>query len=293
METRQSIKNRIKSIEGTQQITRSMRLVSVAKMQRAREAMEQNRPFLDESRRLVSVAAGCMGWGEKHPYISGRPVRCTLMLVISGDRGLCGGYNAGVIRLATTEMEALGHPAKMVCIGAKAEDTFRRRKAFPQVGAYRGMSDAPIYAEAAEIAELIRGLYDAGEVDQVLLCHTQFFSMLAQAPAVVRLLPLEGQATGASATMPSAMQALTSYEPAGAAMLDGLVPFYLASRIYGAILESAVCEQSARILSMDNASRTAGDMIQSLNLLYNKARQSVITQEIIEIVAGADACEVL
>jgi len=282
METRQTIRNRMKSIEGTRQITRSMRLVSIAKMQKAREAMDRNLPFLKESLRLASAAKSCLH-GEKHPYLNDRPKKVTLMVVMSGDRGLCGGFNAAIIRYAQAHLETLGHDAKVITIGAKASDAFRRRQQYRQLASYRGLTDAPIYAEAEEIAAQIRGLYDTGEVDQALLCYTQFTSMLVQHPCILRLLPVE---------VPADRYAPLAYEPEGAEILEQIVPFYLASRIYGALLESSLSEQSARVLSMDGAVRTAGEMIQSLNIRYNKARQGVITQEITEIVAGADASAV-
>ena len=279
METRQSIKNRIKSIEGTKQITKSMRLVSIVKMQRAREDMQRNLPFLEESRRLVSYARHCMD-GESHPCLDGRPVRHALMIPVAGDRGLCGGYNAGVIRAALAHMDALGYPCKVLAIGAKAGDALKRRRQYEPIRVFKGMTDSPFFADAVEIAAMIRDLYDAGEVDRVFLCHARFTSMLVQEPVVRTLLPVEEAATG---TLPA------NYEPGGAAMVGRAVSFYLASVLYGALLEAAVSEQSARILSMDGAVRTAGEMIRDLTLRYNQARQAIITREITEIVAGADA----
>ena len=279
MESRQEIKNRIKSIEGTQQITRSMRLVSMSKMQRARENLQGNQLFLDEGRRLASLAKYAMD-GENHPYIHGRQVQNTLMIVISGDRGLCGGYNAGIIRYALNHMDGLGHPAKVITIGSKVSDALRRRQAYRPIHSYKGIVDSPLYGEIDEIAGIVKTLFDEGEVDQVLLCYTQFVSMLVQEPHILQLLPFDEQGF---------QSGLQSAEPSGAEMLDGIASFYLASRLYGAVLESAVSEQSARILSMDGAVRTAGEMIASLTLRYNQARQGMITQEITEIVAGADA----
>ena len=281
MESQQTILKRIKSIEGTLQITRSMRLVSIAKMQKAREAMRRNQPLLDGSRRLASLGVGCMD-GRRHPLIDGRPVGCTLMVILCGDRGLCGGYNAGVVRHAMAALEALERPVKVVTVGLKAGDAFRRRGAFRPVRMFSGLSDAPMFSDAEEIAALIRSIYDGGEADEALLCYTQFTSMLIQNPAIVRLLPLGNAANDRKAT---------AYEPGGEDMLHGVASFYLASRLYGALLEAAVCEQSARIISMDGAVRTAGDMIQELELSFNQARQGTITQEITEIVTAADAVE--
>ena len=257
--------------------------MSIAKMQKAREMAAQNQPFFEESLRLITFAGDC-AYVDKHPYIDGRPVQSTLMVVISGDRGLCGGYNAGVIRYATRYMETLGHPAKVIAIGSKAGDAFKRHMHYRPVNIYRGLTDSPIYGETEEIAKSIQEFYDEGEVDRVMLCYTQFSSMLVQQPHIVQLLPLEAPPI---AGLPA------SYEPGGAEMLSSLVSFYLASRLYGAILESALCEQSARVLSMDGASRTAGEMITSLSLRYNRARQDLVTREITEIVAGADASNTL
>ena len=279
MESRQAIKNRIKSIEGTRQITRSMRLVAMAKMQRARDNVRENQAFLEESNRLAALVRKCMD-GERHPYIDGRPLQNTLMIVISGDRGLCGGYNAGVIRYALNHLEGLGRPAKVITIGSKVSDAFRRRQSVRPIHAYRGVTDSPIYAEVADIAGIAQKMFDEGEVDQVLLCYTKFTSMLVQSPHMIQLLPVEDSEVETESVF---------FEPVGAEMLKSMVSFYLSSRLYGAVLESAVSEQSARILSMDGATRTAGEMIMSLTLRYNQVRQGAITQELTEIVAGADA----
>jgi len=281
METQQTIVKRIKSIEGTLQITRSMRLVSIAKMQKAREAMRRNQPLLDGSRRLATLAIGSLD-GRRHPLTDIRPVQCTLMVVLSGDRGLCGGYNAGVVRHALAALDSFGRPAKVITVGSKAGDALKRRRAYRPFRAYTGLSDAPAFSDAEEIAALIRSVYDSGEADEALLCYTRFTSMLIQNPAIVRLLPLgAGGQDGAA----------TAYEPKGEELLQGVADFYLASSLYGAMLEASVCEQSARILSMDGAVRTAGEMIQELGLSYNQARQGMITQEITEIVTAADAVE--
>ena len=255
--------------------------MSIAKMQRAREAMNRNLPFLNECCRLASLAKSCMH-GDSHPYLGGRPLRNTLMIVIGGDRGLCGGYNAGIIRHAMGYMESAGPGIKVIAIGAKVGDAFRRRHQYRPAASYKGLADSPVYTDAEEIAGQVRGLFDNGEADQVMLCYTRFSSMLAQEPAIVRLLPLDE---------PESAYAPLFFEPGGVKMLENIVPFYLASRLYGALLESSLSEQSARDLSMDGAARTAGEMIRHLQLRYNKARQGVITQEIIEIVAGADASE--
>lgn len=281
MESRHEIKNRIKSIEGTRQITGSMRLVSMAKLQRARELMSANAPFLEESRRLASLAKRCAA-GERHPVIDGRPVKSALMVAISGDRGLCGGYNASMIRFTLRYLESLSYPARVITIGSKISDAFKRRASYKPVYSYRGLSDAPIYREIDDISGLMFDMFMSGEADQILMCHTRFISLLAQQPILTRLLPIDERDE----------ELIYEYEPDGFETLERIGRFYLTSRLYGAILESGVCEHSARIISMDGASKTAGDMIAGLTSRFNKARQAVITQELSEIVSGADAINI-
>ena len=279
MESTQLIKQRIRSIEGTRQITRSMRLVATTKVQKARGRLKVNSSYLEEARYLAALSRHCV-YGEKHPYITGKEVKRSLMIVISGDRGLCGGYNVSVIRHGVAKMAELKNPCRVITIGSKARDYFKRRSDHNLLESFTGMSESPFYPVVADIARLILDLYDKGEADEVWLCYTKFISMLLLEPKVVRILPIGEEPAKASAIR---------FEPKGAGILSSSVHFYLAAYIYGALLEAACCEQSARITSMDAAVKSADDLISGLTLVYNQARQSAITQELTEIVSGADA----
>lgn len=284
MESLQNIKNRIESVGSTRQITQSMRLVATAKVQTARARMEANQPFHLEAQSLLrSVSA--LHFDSRHPYLHAREkVACAAVVMISGDRGLCGGYNHNVGRKTEQLLRTLDD-VKLMTIGAKARDYCRRRWKSKLAHVVTDMSETPYFDDAKELTELLLTWFRGGEVDEVYLVHTRFINMLTQEPHVQRLLPLD----------PSPVQdGETSFvrsEPGGDNFIQRLVPFYLTTTLYGAILESAVCEQSARITSMDAAAKNANDMIETLSLTYNQVRQSVITQEINEIVGGANAVQ--
>lgn len=281
METLQLIKDRIQSIVGTQQITRSMRLVSTAKVQKARARMMTNRPFLQEAESLIRIARDAST--ARHPYLRRREEAPAAVIIISGDRGLCGGYNMNVNRHAAALIKALGGDVRIITVGVKTRDFCRRRYKKMVERSFTGVSESPFYDDAKEIAALAQGWYDSGEVGQIYVVYTKFESMLAQTPVEKRLLPLEIDAEPAK----GGVKKLVRYEPDGDGFLAAAVSFYLEAFLFGALLESASCEQSARITSMDAAVKNSEEMIDSLTLLYNQVRQGAITQEIIEIVGGA------
>lgn len=283
MESLQLIKNRIHSIGSTRQITQSMRLVSTSKVQKAKLRVQGNQAFRKQSQQLLKLALDlCRAEGSEHPYITGRQVRRTAIVVIGGDRGLCGGYN-GNIGKETVELVKKVGDSKVITVGLRTREYCRRRLGRMLAHSYTGISEAPFYEDVRAITDQLIEWYDSREVDQVYMVYTRFHSMLLQTPAAVRLLPFEqiGQ--------PEESGGIISCEPSGEAFLRQAVPFAMTSAIHGAILESSICEQSARITSMDSAVKNADEMINSLTLRYNQARQSSITQEIIEIVGGAGA----
>lgn len=282
MESIQAIKNRIDSIGSTRQITQSMRLVSSAKVQKVRNRMASNRPFLESVLTLADVAVEGLA-GTTHPYSTPRPVQKSAVIIISGDRGLCGGYNVNAGREAIKLLRSIGD-AQLITVGVKAWDLFRRRRKTPIMKSFNGVSENPFYDDAREIAATVLDWYNKGEVDQVYVVYTRFQSMLVQIPTAKKLLPLEPPAEA-----PSGVRSIVRCEPGGEDFIDQVVPFYLSSFLFGAMLESSACEQSARITSMDAAVKSSNEMIDSLTLLYNQARQTAITQEIIEIVGGAGA----
>lgn len=277
MESIQSIKNRIQSISSTRQITQSMRLVSSSKVQKTRTRMQANLPFFEQARMLVEVAAGDVT-DNSNIYLADRDTLPAAVIAISADRGLCGGYNANAMRFAAVHIKKLEN-TRIITVGAKARDFFRRRRNVTIAHSFHGISENPYFEDAGEITALALDWYKKGEIGRIDVVYTRFQSMLVQEPVVLRLLPLERRAGLKPVTL----------EPAGPDFLAGAVPFYLAASIYGALLESAVCEQSARVTSMDTATKNSNEMIDALTLRYNQARQGAITQEITEIVGGANA----
>ena len=277
MESIQEIKSRIASIQSTRQITQSMRLVSTSKVQKARTKMEDNSGFLAEIANIVKIAQLSID-SPSHRYIA-EAGNSAAIIVISGDRGLCGGYNVNIAKTARTVIDSYEN-VRLVTIGSKSRDFFRRRGNIKPTLSYTGMSENPLFADASDIANTVLEWYKNGEVSTIELVSTKFYSMLRQEPECRRVLPLQP---------PNDDIIRHSCEPGGDAYLEQAVPFYFAGILQSAMLEAATCEQSARITSMDTAVRNADDMITSLTLRYNQARQSAITQEITEIVGGAAA----
>ena len=274
------IKNRINSIHSTRQITQSMRTVSTVKVQRARERMLAGRPFLEQARRLVQAAGAALPYGE-HPLLAPREGIRAAVLVVSGDRGLCGGYNLNVCK-ALSALAKSHADLKIIIVGSKAADYCAQRFQGKVTRSYTGISENPFYEDAEAIAAALMGWYKNAEVDQVYIIYTQFRTMLSQRTTTAKLLPLEIDPPGG---------ATTRFEIPSTEIFTHAVPFYVTAFVYAAILESAACEHSARIATMDSAVKNAGGMIEALTLLYHQARQGEITREIIEIVSGADAAE--
>ena len=297
MESIEQVKNRIDSIAGTKQITQSMRLVSTARLQRVRGRMEGNRLFRQETARMVREAAAEHDV-RKHRYVRPAPEGAgACVIVVAADRGLCGGYNINVCREAGSLIQETG-AAKVIAVGQKAKDYFRRRRGAGGVDkAFVGVSETPFFEDAEEIASCALDWFERGEVGSIYLARTRFVNILTLPPECSLLLPVvateaagggAGGAEGAGGDGPR-LRRLARYEPEGGRLLDLAVPFYVASAVFGAMLEASVCEQSARIASMDSAVRNSEDMIETLTLQYNKARQSGITDELADIIGGAAA----
>ena len=274
------IKNRIRSMESTKQITKAMEMVAASKLRQAQNRITASRPYFEILSNTISdiVAANS---DFTSPYLLKRDGDRVLYVVIAGDRGLAGGYNSNVIKLAAAGME--GKSASVLPIGKKAVDYFRSK-------GYPLLTDA--YAEAAElgvgdcfsIAKILSRAYLSGQFDEIHIAYTNFVSVLSQTPVTRQLLPLvpeEREQTG--------VKMLTLYEPDPEAVFAAIVPEYLGGIVYGALCESRCAEQAARRTAMDSATSNAEDMIADLSLKYNRARQAAITQEITEIVAGAEA----
>lgn len=275
------IKLRIKSVESTMQITKAMELVASSKLRRAKERVEKSRPYFEVLHAALSDIAASNA-ELSLPYIARRPVKKTCYVVIAGDRGLAGGYNANILKAVAAEAE--GKEICVLPVGKKALEHYQRRGVERVTEQYAEAADVTV-SDCFSMAQLLAKGFLAGEYDEIRLAYTNFVSMLSQQPATLRLLPLD-----VSRPEPGAgPRGLTLYEPSSEEVYDAIVPEYLAGLIYGALCESVASELGARRSAMDAATKNAGEMIDSLSLHYNRARQAAITQEITEIVAGAEA----
>ena len=275
------IKNRIRSMESTKQITKAMEMVAASKLRQAQNRITASRPYFEIlSNTVADIVATNQDFTS--PYLRKREGNRVLFVVIAGDRGLAGGYNSNVMKLAVASME--GKDATVLPIGKKAVDYFRSK-------GYKLLADS--YAEAAEVSigdcfsiarQVCKG-FDAGVFDEVALAYTQFVSVLSQVPGCMDILPLKKLAQEASEQPDIGCD--TIYEGGGEEVFASIVPEYLGGVLYGALCESSASEQAARRAAMDSATQNAEDMIADLSLKFNRARQAAITQEITEIVAGS------
>jgi F-type H+-transporting ATPase subunit gamma len=281
MASLRDLRRRIRSVKSTQKITKAMELVAAAKMRRAQERVEAARPYAEE---ITNVIADIFKRDPeyKHPYLEVRDVQKRLVVLITTDRGLVGALNSNNIRLALREMNESPGAASVVTIGRKGRDMMRRlRKEL--VADRSGLGDRPSMGDVLPAIRVAMEQYQTGDVDQVDLVYAQFISAGRQRAVARRLLPLEvPEATGKLA-------ADFIYEPEPKDVLDALLPRYVESQIYQALLENLASQQAAQMVAMRNASDNASDLIQDLTLTANTVRQSTITTELMEIVGGAAA----
>ena len=274
------IKLRIKSVESTMQITKAMELVASSKLRHARERMEQARPYFETLQAtLADIAAANTEFTS--PYLARRPVKKTCYIVIAGDRGLAGGYNANLFKLVAQAAE--GKECCVLPVGKKALEHFQRRGMSILTEAFSPVEDVTV-SDCFSMSRLVAQGFLKGEFDEIHLCYTRFESMLTQTAKTVQMLPMAAPKPRED----KRPRSLMLYEPSSEAVYDAIVPEYFAGLIWGAVCESEASEQAARRTAMDAASKNAGEMIENLNLRYNRARQAAITQEITEIVAGAE-----
>lgn len=277
------IKRRIKSVNNTKQITKAMELVSSAKLRKSKENLEKSRPYFDTLYQTIKDIAS-ESKGIKSIYLEEREKKNVCYIVIAGDRGLCGGYNSNLLKAAISHMQGEKH--SIIPVGRKSVDYFSKRD-YSIIEKYSGISENPSYGYGQDIAMTVIELYKKGEIDEVNLVYTFFKSPLVQEPKVVKLLPLSFEAE--EMTDKEKSKVLMNYEPSEEVVLEYLIPKYVAGIIYGGLVEASTSEQGARRMAMESATDNAEEMIQKLDLLYNRARQASITQEIAEIVAGANA----
>lgn len=283
MASAQDIRRRIKSVKNTQQITKAMKMVAAAKLRRAQEAVTSARPFALKIKEVLSRVAAASG-GASHPLLEVREIKKTAYVVITADRGLCGGFNANVLRRAAGEVKNLNATA-IVGVGRKSRDFFNRR-GYDMAAAYVGLGETIQFSQAKEIAKFVMDKYVAGDFDEVYLVFSEFVNVLTQSPVTVKLLPVETPAEEAKGPKVEYI-----YEPSAEAVLSELLPTYVESTVFRAMLEAKAGEQGARMTAMDSATKNAKDMINKLTLSLNRARQAAITKEISEIVGGAAALD--
>jgi F-type H+-transporting ATPase subunit gamma len=275
------IKRRIKSVGSTRQITKAMNLVASSKLNKSKDRFLQVRPFFEMTQGVIAKVASGAG-NMQHPYITSREVKKATVIVLAGDRGLCGGYNVNVCQSAVATCPDT--PCDYVTVGAKSYEYLKARGKNISLSV-RGISENPTYDDARSIGEEVLRRYAAGETDAVYLAYTKYLSTISYESTCIRLLPFDLEEFKGDG---EADNGLTLYEPSAGEVLSYVLPKYINTVIYGAMAESALCEQSARMTAMDSATENANEMIDTLNIKYNRARQGAITQEITEIIGGAD-----
>jgi F-type H+-transporting ATPase subunit gamma len=288
----QDIKRRVRSVQNTRKITRAMELVAAAKLRRAQSRIEAMRPYAERMQELTAGVARASTSLQGLPLLQRRDVHTTAILPLTGDRGLAGAFNAQILREAfSIERQIRGESIEpyWIVAGKKGASTLRFRRY--EVGqAWTGFSDSPRYADAKAIAHHVSELYSQQEVDRVVVIYNHFESALTQRVVAQEVLPIpESILEGGDDDGSQALLGDFIYEPEPEQILERLLPVYVETELYRALLESAASEQGARMTAMRNASKNAGELIDSLTLQMNRARQAEITQEILEVVAGADA----
>lgn len=298
MASLKDLRNRIASVKSTQKITSAMKMVAAAKLRRAQEQAEAARPYAERMDRMLgSLAASLQGRAGVSPMLAGTGNDGTHLLVaVTSDRGLCGGFNTGIVRRVrqmAAELTDAGKTVKIVCVGRKGRDLLRRDWPDAIVGAYSDIGRRRLgFEDADAIAGKITEMFEAGEFDVCTMVYNRFRSVISQIVTAQQLIPFAPPDAGGeddSGSGQGASAAIYAYEPEEAEILADLLPRNLAVQVFRGLLESAASEHGARMTAMDNATRNAGDMIAGLTLTYNRTRQAQITKELIEIISGAEA----
>jgi F-type H+-transporting ATPase subunit gamma len=289
MASLKDLKTRINSVKSTQKITAAMKMVAAAKLRRAQEAAEAGRPYADRMRGVVAALAAKANADSAPALLVGNGKSAThLLIVISADRGLCGGFNGSITRQTRAEVARLrgaGKTVKLLMVGRKSGDALRRELGDSYIDRIEGMQGTSVaYAGVAELADKVRVGFEASEFDVVSMIYNKFVSAITQEVNVTQLIPAEVAETADDGNGVS-----YEYEPEEDELLASLLPRSLTTQIYSALLESSAAELAARMTAMDNATRNAGDLIDNLTLVYNRTRQATITKELIEIISGAEA----
>ena len=283
------MRNRIGSVKATQKITKAMQMVAAAKLRRAQSAAQNSRPYAQRMAAVIAnLAAGVSGDGAPKLLVGTGSDQRHLVVIATSDRGLAGGFNTIIVRAARQKIDALlaaGKDVKVLTVGRKARDQLRRIHASRIVGDFE-VGGSPSLAVAAEVSTRIREMFEAGEVDVVHMVFSQFKSVVTQIPTVTQLIPAEVASGAPTIDLKGASY---EYEPVEETILADLLPRNITTQLFSAMLENQAGFFAAQMTAMDNATRNAGDMIASLTLQMNRARQAQITKELIEIISGAEA----
>lgn len=287
MASMRDIKRRRESIQSTEQITKAMKLVSTVKLQKSRTKAETTKPYFDMMYETIRAMLEKSG-NIKHPYLTPGASGKKAVIAITSNRGLAGGYNSNIVRLiAGSELKP--EDTVVYAVGRKGKEGLLR-KGFVVQGDYSDVMNAPLYQDAADITRDLLESFEKGEISEIYLAYTSFKNTVVHIPKLIQLLPvkLEERERDAEKTGPTAPM---NYEPNEEQALNAIIPKYISSMVYGALMEAAASENGARMNAMDNATSNAEEMIAELSLQYNRARQGSITQELTEIIAGANAIE--
>lgn len=300
MAAMRDIKRRKASIESTEQITKAMKLVATVKLQKSRARAENSRLYFELMYRTIQEMLR-LSAGIDHKYLKPGKSEKKAVIVITSNRGLAGGYNSNIIRLVTGSNIPV-EDAKIVAVGRKGRDGLSR-KGYEILWDDSEVINEPLYSDAMEITRRLLELFEKDEIGEIYLAYTSFKNTVSQIPRLMKLLPVDSASaneTGGFGKEPDSMEdktdgagnlLLMNYEPDESEVLDAIIPKYLSSLIYGAFLEAVASENGARMTAMDSATNNAEEMIGKLSLQYNRARQGSITQELTEIIAGANAIE--
>ena len=302
MASLKDLRLRINSVRQTQKITSAMKMVAASKLRRAQESAEAARPYAKRMERMLrSVGASLAGRDDVSPMLVGTGLDAThLIVVATSDRGLCGGFNSSIVRAVRnriTDLQSSGKTVKLYCTGRKGRDQLNREFGSLIVEHLEGLGrERPLIEDAREVGQRVTEMYEAGEFDVCTVIYNKFVNVITQTVTFQQLIPF-GAPTGAAKdasendefTTPDLGGAIYEFEPEEGEILDELLPSNVAVQLLHALLENAASEQGARMSAMDSATRNAGEMIDKLNMQYNRTRQAAITTELIEIISGAEA----
>lgn len=285
MATLRAIRRRIKSIQSISQVTRAMEMIAASKMRRAQQATLASRPYADKAAEVLSYVGAQPGRSKSvHPLLEQRTlVRNIQVILITSDRGLCGAFNVNILRKANDFIASQKKPARLIAIGKRGRD-YAARYGKNLVADFSGLSEKPTITQISPIATVAMDEFISGQVDEVYIAYTDFENVLRQHPTVRRLLPIE-----APAERRQGAGAVYLYEPDPETLLNSILPRFTELLIYQSLLESVASEHSARMVAMRNATDNAHELIDGLTLVMNKARQTTITKEMLDIAGGAEA----